>query len=420
MAFVCNYLPSVIIFNIFKYLSPSDRLRASATCKTWRDCVFNRSQWPHPKLTIDLCPKSRTTFHQLRRNKWCRKLRDSAYESQTLKSFLHKCTRFLDQLVVTFDPNCNQSVTDLIDVLDILLANQNLNHNNNQLDNQEDNHCVHNWRSLRSLTLNPINVTKNIDNNNDNNAKLYQSFQLLVERLDQLIQRCESLRHISLGCLQPVLNHSNRLLQSLAKRHSHSLKCLHLSSVKADPDYYLVVDLPAQLLEPLVSLKHLSIDFDSVTNQMLTMLATNTKLETLAINVHGIDEQHEGLSRYAWTQLVANCPDLKVTVNLNHTDDSIEVLRDSLFDTDMPLAHFRSYFVTSDQTICYLVNLIANRHSRTLLSLTLVNSMKRFPAQFAPSSVFAELQENPLVMLAWRSRHLQSLTVIGKNQLFKS
>lgn len=414
MAFVCNYLPSVIIFNIFKYLSPSDRLRASATCKTWRECVLHASQWPHPRLVVDLTPKSKTTFHQLRRNKWYRKLRDSAHESQALKWFLHKCVRFVNHLVVTFDPNSSQSVNDLIDVIDILLTNQNLNHNTNHL---EDNHCVHNWRSLRSLTLNPINVTKNIENNNENNTKLCHSFELLVERLDQLIQRCESLQHISMGCLQPVLNHSNRLLQSLAKRHSHSLRCLHLSSVKTNPDYYLVVDLPVQLLEPFASLKHLSIDFDSINDQILTALASKTKLETLVINVHGIDEQHEGLSRSAWTRLAASCPELKVTINLVHTDDSVEVLRDSLFDTDMPLTHFRSYFVgnTSDDTICYLVNLIANRHSKTLSSLTLVNSLKR-NSQYGicPSSVFTELRENPLVMLAWRSRQLQSLTVIGK------
>ncbi|CAG2167668.1 unnamed protein product [Oppiella nova] len=408
MAFVCNYLPSVIVFNILSYLSPSDRLRASATCRTWRQCLFTPSQWPHKTLVVDLC---RTSGDHLRRNK------HSSHDSTpALKCFLRKCCRFLQDVVITFDPNSTVSLDHLRDVLDIMLSNDtnsNQNINNSPIN---DNQWLHNSRCLRRLTLDPIDVSKGVEDvTNENSARLYQRWQQLVQRLDQLLTLCGPLDHISFGCLQPVLNHSNRLLSTLAKHHSSSLKCLHLSSVKTDPDFYPVLDLSVQLLEPFASLRVVSIDFDSVNDRMLRLMAGKATIDTFVVNVHGIDDEHEGLSKSSWDLLAKSNPNLKVTLNLIHTDDSMTVLRDSLLDTDMPLAHFRAYFVgpfgDSDDSICHLVNLVANRHSKTLLSVTLVNALKGTTLEASP--VFAELQENPLVMLAWRCKRLHSLTIIG-------
>jgi hypothetical protein len=80
----------------------------------------------------------------------------------------------------------------------------------------------------------------------------------------------------------------------------------------------------------------------------------------------------------------------------------------------MPLAHFRAYFVGmfggSDDSICQLINLIAIRHCNTLMSATIVDNLK--PFSLIPNPVFAKSQENPLVMLSWRCKRLQSLTII--------
>ncbi|XP_054159015.1 F-box only protein 33-like [Oppia nitens] len=425
MAFVCNYLPSVIILNILSYLSPKDRLRASSTCKTWRQCLLAPSQWPYKRLTVDLY---RISGQSLRRNRYHNK---SCDDSIALKSFLYKCCRFLTDLTITFDPNSPSNVHHLIGLIDILLANnadhfiitdgsndQNVNNNNtnNNYSTLLDNQWVSNSRCLRRFTLNPIAINKTLDYlNNENNAKMCQLFQQLVQRLEQLIDKCDFLEHISFGCLQQVLNHSNRLLLTLAKHHSQSLKCLHLSSVKANPDYYPVFELSINLLEPFSILKVLSIDFDIVSDQLLQLMARKTTIDTFIVNVHGIDDEHKGLTKSSWSLLVQNNCNLKVTLNLIHTDDSLDVLRDSLLDTDMPLAHFRAYFVgmfgATDNTICHLVNLVANRHSKTLQSMTLMTTMSG-PA-LEPNPVFADLQENPLVMLAWRSKQLHSLTIIG-------
>ncbi|CAG2113242.1 unnamed protein product [Medioppia subpectinata] len=421
MAFAVNYLPSIVVLNILRYLSPEDRLRASATCRTWRHCVFTRTHWPHKRFAVDVTDKRWTAVarHELRRNNRCNPTLDS---TPALKCFLSKCCRFLEELVITFDPNSTASLRHLLDVIDILLSNDtNCNQNLSTDGSVDDNQWLRsNSRRLRRLTLNPINVTKSLEEfgSNENDAHIYQLFQQLVQRLDQLVDKCEPLEHISFGCLQPVLNHSNRFLQTLAKRHSLSLKCLHLSSVKTDPDNYPVLDLSVHLLEPFASLRVLSIDFDVLNDQMLRLMARKATIDTFVVNVHGIDEQHEGLSASSWSVLAKSNPNLKVTLNLIHTEDSIAVLRDSLLDTDMPLAHFRAYFVytfgPSDDSICHLVNLVANRHSKTLLSVTLVNALKGTKTRHQrPNPVFAELRENPLVMLAWRSRQLQSLTIIG-------
>ncbi len=410
----CNYLPSVIIFNIFSYLSPKDRIYASSTCRQWRQCLYHCSQWPLKSLNINLCKTGLNANSNRLNGSKAHNIRRNKHSNLTLNSFFMKCSRFLNEIKITFNPNSSCNLNDLIQIIQILSFKPQFNNSNNNLNNNEYN--VNNSRCLRRLTLIPINVTSNLTNSN--NSKNWQLFNQLLSSLEQLIESCESLEHISFGCLQQLLNHSNGLLSKLAKHHSISLKCLHLSSVKQDPDYYPVLEISHQLFEPFSSIKSLTIDFDLINDQLLRLMAMKGTIETLIINVHGIDEEHEGLSKSAWNQLSRSNTNLKVTVNLIHTDDSLDVLRDSLFDTDMPLAHFRAYFVGmfggSDDSICQLINLIAIRHCNTLMSATIVDNLK--PFSLIPNPVFAKSQENPLVMLSWRCKRLQSLTIIGIQQ----
>lgn len=45
-------LPSELIVHIFSFLSDRDKLRASAVCSRWRECLFYPALWTELKLRI--------------------------------------------------------------------------------------------------------------------------------------------------------------------------------------------------------------------------------------------------------------------------------------------------------------------------------------------------------------------------------
>lgn len=45
-------LPSELIVHIFSFLSARDKLRASAVCSRWRECLFYPALWPELKLRL--------------------------------------------------------------------------------------------------------------------------------------------------------------------------------------------------------------------------------------------------------------------------------------------------------------------------------------------------------------------------------
>ena len=135
----------------------------------------------------------------------------------------------------------------------------------------------------------------------------------------------------------------------------------------------------------------------------------------MIINIHGIDDLHQGVSKSAWSQLSRSNAQLEVTINLLHTENSpSHDLRALILDSDLPITHFRSYFVGGDTMICDLVNLMISRHNETLRSLVLVQNINFKQSTLSPSSTFSSFRENPLVMLAWRCKKLEHLTIIGK------
>jgi hypothetical protein len=179
------------------------------------------------------------------------------------------------------------------------------------------------------------------------------------------------------------------------------------------------LELPWQAFVPFASsIQTLSIDYDYMSDELLRNLALNDNLEKLIINVHGIDDEHQaGVSKASWSQLAGSNSRLQVTLNLLHTDDSLDVLKETLINTDMPLTHLRAYYVGmakgSGENLCDLMNMVASKHCFTLESLTLVHHLKRFTS--LPNTAFMRSQENPLVMLAWRCKKLVKMTVIGKS-----
>jgi len=341
---------------------------------TWRDCLYHPQTWPLTRLSVNLGPQSVP-----RRS------------LSTLKSLILRAARFMRSLDVAFDPN---SYADVNHLLDILLA----------MDRGTKQTAIR----LSTLTLAPTTVQFLSNYVGNNQADLL----LLLQAVETLVVRSKSLQHLSLGCLEELLNHMPALLPRLDPKKMLSL---HLSTVKRDPDYYPVYDLPLALLQPFSCLQVLSVDYDYVGNEFLQLLADHMPmLGKLILNVHGLDDHHAGISKSSWSKLRVACPHLGVCLNLLHTDDSPNQLQEALLDTDLPLTHFRACFTAgTDGWLAQVVDLIAVRHQDTLRSLVLMDGLEQLT--LLPNPSFAVGVENPLVMLAWRCRKLVNLTLIGES-----
>lgn len=60
-------LPSELIVHIFSFLPPPDRLRASASCSHWRECLFYPALWPQLRLCLRVSPAEQPRLEFLMR-----------------------------------------------------------------------------------------------------------------------------------------------------------------------------------------------------------------------------------------------------------------------------------------------------------------------------------------------------------------
>lgn len=104
-----NNLPSIIIVEIFSFLSLNDRLRASSVCKTWRNNLFHPKLWRKVVFQLNSCDNM--TVNQ--NNDGARFLAN------------HLCS-FVREVVVEFNSLNPKDVQLCKDILQGLTVNNNL------------------------------------------------------------------------------------------------------------------------------------------------------------------------------------------------------------------------------------------------------------------------------------------------------
>ncbi|EEC16721.1 F-box containing protein, putative, partial [Ixodes scapularis] len=350
-------LPSVVLVEIYKHLSFEDRLRASSTCRAWRDCLFHPRFWT--SLTVRLGRK---------RNKWRR-----------AEFLARKCGRFVRHFELEFDCSSGQIVSQCIAVLTLLGDN----------------------RQLASLSLRPTACVLQLK---PKKGQLLAFSPRFVEAIRQVIRTSVSLEHLSLGCLEDLVLQSDSLLALLAL---HQRRQLHLASAKEDPDHYPIPEVRLRRLQSLERLSTLGVDYDYVCDQLLLLLGEHTQLLSLVLHVHGLDD-HQRVCDRSWAELRRSCPRLRVTLVLLHTCESLSTVR-SVLSPAMPLRDFRSYF--SEGFRGEVLDVLSARYAETLQTVAVVNALSE--GQSTPRRTFAVRAESPVVMLAWRCHQLGSLQLVG-------
>ncbi|XP_045216834.1 F-box only protein 33-like [Mercenaria mercenaria] len=347
-------MPSVIIVEILSYLALKDRLHASLVCRRWRSYLFQAKLWP--KLSV--C---------LRRNR-----------RQKNKFLADVCGRFVRECAIYFDPHDGEELKDCYKILQILCDNKNL-----QVLQLQPRSCHIEWTET---------VTSG----------------RFAQRLECIIRTSRKLRHVSLGCSEEILAHSGYFLDRLSSLHGNSLEALHLASVKEDSDNYGIVDLDVYKFRTFTSLKHLSIDYDFLDNQLLHIFSEPSRqpLETLNIHVHGVGPEHENVTNASWRQFSNHNKRIEVTINLIHSYTGVSKLLDIL-KQNLPLTHFRQFFCSNINVPA--LGLMANSYCNTLKSVHIVDGFE----QGVPAVYEVTTDEDPFVMMAWKCLNLSHFTLIG-------
>ena len=99
---VWSSLPSIIVVEILSYLTLSDRLSASATCKRWRSCLFLPSLWRSVSFKVKYGSRRRS------------------------KHLADMCGRFVREAKVDFSSEEPTDVRECLRILEMFSDNINL------------------------------------------------------------------------------------------------------------------------------------------------------------------------------------------------------------------------------------------------------------------------------------------------------
>ncbi|XP_071448888.1 F-box only protein 33-like [Hetaerina americana] len=357
-------LPSVILLEIFSYLSHEDKIRASSVCRQWRCTLF------HSTFLRSIHFKARTEdLNSLARTR---------YLSSCFAKKLRNAIVSLDSL----NPLCVREVARVL---------QKLSENS----------------FVRRLILKPSHCR--FECPGIEREKLHFIERNIISPLKTIIKHSRELEALSLGCSEELATYSCILLNLLGRFQSRSLRQLHLASVKDDPNNYIILDLDYTLFQPFHMLQVLSLDYDYVSDSLLEIFTkpSNGGLKCLIIHVHGITKHHPNTSNQAWSLFCQYNPLCELRLTLIHSYDAVEILHSDILRPRMPLTHLKAFFC--EQVNLATLNLLSVWYYKTLRSVWWVDS---FPSALLIDAV-NEGQPDPLVMAAWRCTHLEELVLLG-------
>ncbi|XP_042879198.1 F-box only protein 33-like [Penaeus japonicus] len=389
-----NLLPSVILIEILSYLPLSDKISACSTCKAWRSALFHPSFWRKIELVFKSSDWSRLERSRFVASWGARKLRSCILQLETVNT---SCLVEADHVLLKLTRN--PQVEELI-----LLPT----------------HC-HTFVKGHDRPYYFRHNNNNYNKNNTSHSRClpcsrssYQFIESAQESLQSIITNSRSLRGLSLGCIQDLTDQADIFLPLLARHQSSSLNTLCLASVKYDPDSYALLDITPDNFTSFTNLQVLTLDYDYMSDRLLSVLSTpyNAPLRRLVLHVHGIDQTHRGTTEYMWYRFKQQHPQCSLVMNLMHSYDGVEQLGSGLLHPSMPLTHFRAFF-------CEWINVAALRlmtmwYSETLRHLTIVDALDHSGwGMLTEGRDDDQETPDPLVMLAWKCKNLEHLTLCG-------
>ncbi|XP_002732934.1 F-box only protein 33-like [Saccoglossus kowalevskii] len=265
-------LPSVVIVEIFSFLSHKDRIHASSICSRWRQCIFHPSLWK--KLEFNL---------------------ENDYEYGRANFLSSRCGNFVGDFTLEWPDY-------LLENKKALAVLQNLRRN----------------RRLQKLCL--------LACNSDFDDETLGGF---IDIIEEILLNSKKLSCLSLGYIPELCD--SEVLDRIGDNCSTSLHTLHLASLLPDEAMH---NIQPYSLRVFKNLQILSLNYDDLSNDMLSVLTQpdRTKLQHLLILADGLGSHKSAVSNVMWQGLVTHSPNVKVTLTLLSIPltEILDILRPSL------------------------------------------------------------------------------------------
>ncbi|KAG9481851.1 F-box only protein 33 [Eleutherodactylus coqui] len=397
-------LPSELVVHIFSFLPAPDRLRASAACSHWRDCLFYPALWPELRLSLQA----------------------SLAERPRLEFLMRKCGCFVRELRVEFaaenylsgaaepsgasPPACSAQDTGdgdsqpsgrwlevlrtYLELVLCVLSSVRGNRNLQKLSLFGDISILQQNGTITSTYLNKV----------DPGGKKMQQIQQLF---DEILANSRQLKWLSCGFMLEIVTPTS--LASLSNPVANTIEHLSLLDNHTSANATLVTAIE---LERFVNLRSLALDFCDFTAEMTRVLANNNHvpLHRLSLLVHNTSLKSKTLDKMPededWRALTRNSANLRVYMMAFDvkSDDMLRILKPSI---PLERIHFDSYITCVSGAV---VDLISRQYDTFLTHFILmndVNDMSGFP------DLSDNRNEDPLVLLAWRCMRLSLLAIHG-------
>ncbi|NXF88760.1 FBX33 protein, partial [Eubucco bourcierii] len=399
-------LPSELVVHIFSFLAGPDRLRASAACSHWRECLFYPALWPRLRLSLRVSPAERPR----------------------LEFLMRKCGWFVRELRVQFaadnypsgggggaasaavagegvaaagdgeaPPLCPRWLDLLRTYLELVLCVLSSVRNNRNLQKLSlfgDISILQQHGSISNTYLGKV----------DPDGKKIKQIQQLFE---EILGNSRQLKWLSCGFMLQIVTPTS--LSSLSNPIANTMEHLSLLDNHIPGNTTLIT---AVELERFVNLRSLALDFCDFTAEMARVLAdsNHVPLHRLSLLVHSVSIMHKSLDNMPedenWKALTRNSANLRVYIMAFDvkSDDMLKILKPSI---PLERIHFDSYITCVSGAV---VDLISRQYDKFLTHFILMNDvidMSGFP------DLSDNRNEDPLVLLAWRCTRLSLLAVHG-------
>ncbi|XP_032087109.1 F-box only protein 33 isoform X2 [Thamnophis elegans] len=365
-------LPSELVVHIFSFLAAPDRLRASAACSHWRECLFYPALWPRLRLSLRVCPAERPRLDFLMR----------------------KCGWFVRELRVQFAADNypsgsggGGSASGVCEETAAVTAAA--------VAEGEAPLCPRWLELLRTYLELVLCVLSSVRNN-----RIQQLFE-------EILGNSRQLKWLSCGFMLQIVTPTS--LSSLSNSIASTMEHLSLLDNHIPGNTTLITAIE---MERFINLRSLALDFCDFTGEMARVLADNNHvpLHRLSLLVHNISVMHKSLENMPededWKALTRNSTNLRVYIIAFDikSDDMLRILKPSI---PLERIHFDSYITCVSGAV---VDLISRQYDKFLTHFILMNDV-------IDMSGFPDLSDNrtedPLVLLAWRCTRLSLLAVHG-------
>ncbi|XP_060536509.1 F-box/LRR-repeat protein 3 isoform X2 [Cylas formicarius] len=352
------YLPSIVLHEIFEYLSYEDRKNASSVCHNWRQIIFHPKWWSSAKFDLEQHNVSKVNFY-----------------IATLGRIVSEATVSLNSL----SPTClNQFV--------ILLRTF-----------SENNH-------FRNLLLEPTHCRFEIPQKYiEDSVEVSNTFEI-VNLLTMVLPR---LNKFSIGCVEEFAHNMEILLKNLTPS---KVTLLGLASVKDDPVKYEPSYFNLELLAQFRNLQILSVDYDHLSDEFLYKLEKATLLSRLVVHLHAVQKNHPGSTNEAWIDFKRAHPQCMLRLSVIHAYKEIAQLHVTVLKEQMPLSHLKVFF-------CENVNMEVLRtlptfYANTLRSVIWIDSLSDCDYSWKCSKSSVNIPD-PFILMSWQCLHFEELIIYG-------